>query len=111
MKSKKDKPKTVRKVTEASPDAKSILKKGGSTENQKPLFVEQKGLLYNKIEPDKVYDAAEETKLVVPEEKPAEQIGHGGHAHIIDQRFEQYLAGQRKLAFELGEQKTAIKNL
>ena len=30
---------------------------------------------------------------------------------IMDQRFEQYLAGQKKLAFELGEQNRAIKNL
>lgn len=30
---------------------------------------------------------------------------------IIDQRFEQYLLGQRKLAYELGNQKKAIQNL
>jgi hypothetical protein len=44
---KQAKAKTVRKVADASPDTKSILRKVQSNDNHKPLFVEQEGLMYN----------------------------------------------------------------
>ncbi len=40
-----------------------------------------------------------------------EQTGGMGHAVILDDRFDQYLASQKRLAFENGEPRKAIQNL
>ena len=37
-----------------------------------------------------------------------DQMGGMGHAVILDDRFDQYLANQKRLAFENGEPRKAI---
>jgi len=67
------------------------------------------------VEPGKTFAQqkkdANKDKLAEIMDVPTVAIGEGAHTLIVDNKFEQYLQGQKKVAYQMGEQMRAIKNL
>lgn len=97
-----------------SPASKSILKKTKEVQEEERKVKSQGVAKFNLIKPNEAYPVGKFAEMKAPINSNVaaddgnaveriDQLGTGTHAVIIDQRFQQYLQGQRKLAYELGD--------